>query len=288
MQWLRANLHNGIASPGKAARPKRHPKSATHAARLLPPTHVTRLPCAGPTFCPQLLIYQEQHPGFKFRPNEWPAKLIRKEHRWAAWQPARRAPAHPPAHPPARAVGVMFTGPDGSPWGCTDMAAVPLTTGSQVHLRAQHLSWPLTATLALQPAQPAALAATAPRRPLRRYLDMLEQMAQMHRERELRRVRELGEESLAEEGGQQQQQQQQHGGEPPAAAAQQQPAQPAQQQWWQQAAAQREPEPLLTFTPSVELNELVRPADRWAGGMGCKLHHAVLHSLACQFRRKNR
>ncbi|EFN57694.1 hypothetical protein CHLNCDRAFT_142893 [Chlorella variabilis] len=91
----------------------------------------------------QLLIYQERHSGFQFRPGEWPAKLIRKEHR---------------------------------------------------------------------------------------YLDMLEKMARMERLRELQRQREQDGEA----------------GESPLA----------------QPHAQRAPAPLLTFTPSVELNELVRPMDR--------------------------
>lgn len=71
-----------------------------------------------------------------------------------------------------------------------------------------------------------------------RYLDMLERMAYLERLRELRRLKEAG-------------------GELPQ---------------WQQQAAQRDaaaaaaanPQPLLSFTPSVELNELARPADRWA------------------------
>ena len=63
---------------------------------------------------------------------------------------------------------------------------------------------------------------------------MLEQMAQMERQRELQRLLEAG-------------------GELPEAPL------PGSHQLGSQ---QREPEPLLTFTPSVELDELVRPVDR--------------------------
>ncbi|KAL4445774.1 hypothetical protein ABPG77_008973 [Micractinium sp. CCAP 211/92] len=75
-----------------------------------------------------------------------------------------------------------------------------------------------------------------------RYLDMLERMAYLERLRELRRLKEAG-------------------GELPQ---------------WQQQAAQRDaaaaaaanPQPLLSFTPSVELNELARPADRLSSPLG--------------------
>lgn len=68
---------------------------------------------------------------------------------------------------------------------------------------------------------------------------MLERMAYLERLRELRRLKEAG-------------------GELPE---------------WRQQAARRDaaaeaaanPQPLLSFTPSVDLNELARPADRWAG-----------------------
>lgn len=70
---------------------------------------------------------------------------------------------------------------------------------------------------------------------------MLEKMARMERLRELQRQREQDGEA----------------GESPLA----------------QPHAQRAPAPLLTFTPSVELNELVRPMDRCGRR---RLHHATL------------
>lgn len=117
-----------------------------------------------------LLTYQERNPGFNFRPKEWPARLIRREHR---------------------------------------------------------------------------------------YMDMLETFTHMEKLRELRRLREEGE-------------------EPPS---------------WQQrvadAAAHQDPAPLLTFTPSTGLCELVRLQDRDTMPLGddaalaigklCGVDHMIQH-----------
>ena len=89
------------------------------------------------------------------------------------------------------------------------------------------------------------------------YLDMLETMRQMERQRELQRLRELdlGEAAEGEDTEQQAQQ------------------------------GQRDPPPLLTFTPSVELNELVRPLDRCVCGVDGRRQRAGLleeHALAQQ------
>lgn len=61
-------------------------------------------------------------------------------------------------------------------------------------------------------------------------------MKQVARERQLMKQRQLDEAAGGGGGDEQQQQQQQE---------------------------KEEREPLLTFTPSVELSDLVRPADRW-------------------------
>jgi hypothetical protein len=70
---------------------------------------------------------------------------------------------------------------------------------------------------------------------------MLEKMALMERVRQLQRLRE-------EEEGEQ----------PPQQAAQQHEAHKQQEQ---------QPAPLVTFTPSVELNDVVKPHDRSVTGM---------------------
>ena len=52
---------------------------------LCPPPfpHPHRPPTPPPPPPPalQLLLYQERYPGLEFDPAQWPAKLIRKEHR---------------------------------------------------------------------------------------------------------------------------------------------------------------------------------------------------------------
>lgn len=89
-----------------------------------------------------------------------------------------------------------------------------------------------------------------------RYLDMLERMAYLERLRELRRLKDAG-------------------GEPPE---------------WQRQAARRDaaaaaaadPQPLLTFTPSVELSELARPADRVSVPLGDEAAIAVGQLLGAE------
>lgn len=114
-----------------------------------------------------LLTLKERNPAFVFRPKEWPARLMRKEHR---------------------------------------------------------------------------------------YLDMLERMAYLERLRELRRLA---------------------GGELPE---------------WRQQAARRDaaaeaaanPQPLLSFTPSVDLNELARPADRRSNPLGDEAAIAIGQLLGAE------
>lgn len=167
--------------------------------------------------CTQLLIYQERHPGFQFRAGDWPAKLIRKEHRWVTL--TSRA-----LQGPLSAFRMCRAGSDARLY-CPCLTACP-----------SHA-------------------------PTRSYLDMLEQMTRMERERRLQQVLELQQVPMPEK--QRQQEQPRGDAQPLLTFMPRQVAAVFRPRWLAPCVRPDCSAPGAPPNPcSVELNELVRPADR--------------------------